>query len=235
MGKTTIYRWWPSKGAVVLELLDQTATAAAAPPDTGDLAADLRTLLTEVIGMLTPPHTSPATGLIAEALQDPALGRELRERLIEPRIATFEQRLRRAQEAASSPPMPTSRSRSTCSTARSTTAWRFTSTCPTPTTSTPSSPTSCARSPRRRRSQRRRAVDAYPPARGRYRGSRGDAALRREGETGRRRAPTSRRRPAREAGAASQPTSSCRASSTAWLIRREMLSRCTSPSSPRGS
>jgi AcrR family transcriptional regulator len=99
VGKTTIYRWWPSKGAVVLELLDQAATLASAPPDTGDLAADLRTLLTEVIGILTPVHTSPATGLIAEALQDPDLAHDLREHLIEPRIAAFKQRLRRAQDA----------------------------------------------------------------------------------------------------------------------------------------
>ena len=99
VSKKTIYRWWPSKGAVVLELLDQTATIAIEPPDSGDLATDLRALLTEVIGMLTPPETSPGIGLIAEALHDPDLARELRERIIRPRIATFKERLRRAQEA----------------------------------------------------------------------------------------------------------------------------------------
>ncbi|ROS75498.1 TetR/AcrR family transcriptional regulator [Cellulomonas sp. PhB143] len=103
VGKTTIYRWWTSKGAVVLELLDATATTAVAPPDTGDLAADLHALLTEVVRLLTPPLTSPAVGLIAEALQDPALGRELRDRLIEPRIAAFKDRLRRAQDAGDLP------------------------------------------------------------------------------------------------------------------------------------
>ncbi|WP_329092067.1 TetR/AcrR family transcriptional regulator [Actinomadura citrea] len=97
--KKTIYRWWPSKGAVVLELLDEIATVAAAPPDTGDLAADLHSMLTEVIGLLTPPHNSPGTGVIAEALQDPDLARDLRERIIRPRIATFKERLRRAQDA----------------------------------------------------------------------------------------------------------------------------------------
>lgn len=99
VSKKTIYRWWPSKGAVVLELLDETATVAAAPPDTGDLAADLHSMLTEVIGILTPPHNSPGTGVIAEALHDPDLARDLRERIIQPRIATFKQRLRRAQDA----------------------------------------------------------------------------------------------------------------------------------------
>ncbi|SHG22320.1 TetR/AcrR family transcriptional regulator [Streptoalloteichus hindustanus] len=98
VSKKTIYRWWPSKGAVVLEILDEAASITADPPDTGDLAADLHTQLTEVIGLLAPSHTSPAAGLIAEALQDPDLGRELRERVIEPRIAKFRERLRRAQQ-----------------------------------------------------------------------------------------------------------------------------------------
>ncbi|GGO25979.1 TetR/AcrR family transcriptional regulator [Micromonospora parathelypteridis] len=104
VSKKTIYRWWPSKGAVVLELLDEAASVAVDPPDTGDLATDLRALLTEVIGLLTPPHNSPAIGLIAEALHDPDLARDLRERLIQPRIATFKERLRRAQETGQLPP-----------------------------------------------------------------------------------------------------------------------------------
>ncbi|OLT25806.1 TetR family transcriptional regulator [Nocardiopsis sp. CNR-923] len=97
VSKKTIYRWWPSKGAIVLELLDEIATTTADPPDTGDLAADLHTQLTEAIGILDPPHTSPAAGVISEALHDPELAHDLRERLIEPRIAQFKERMRRAQ------------------------------------------------------------------------------------------------------------------------------------------
>ncbi|QKG21936.1 TetR/AcrR family transcriptional regulator [Actinomadura verrucosospora] len=98
VSKKTIYRWWPSKGAVVLELLGETATIATAPPDTGDLAADLHTMLTEIVDMLTPPRNSAGTGVISEALHDPDLARDLRERLIQPGIDAFKQRLRRAQE-----------------------------------------------------------------------------------------------------------------------------------------
>ncbi|MET7672753.1 TetR/AcrR family transcriptional regulator [Micromonospora zamorensis] len=104
VSKKTIYRWWPSKGAVVLELLDEAASVAVNPPDSGDLATDLHALLTEVIGLLTPAHSSPAIGLIGEALHDPDLARDLRERLIQPRITTFKERLRRAQEAGQLPP-----------------------------------------------------------------------------------------------------------------------------------
>ena len=97
VSKKTIYRWWPSKGAVVLEALDDTMTAVADHPNTGDLTADLCTQLSGVIELLTPPSRSAAVGLIAEALHDDALAQELRERIVRPRIANFEQRMRQAQ------------------------------------------------------------------------------------------------------------------------------------------
>lgn len=97
VSKKTIYRWWPSKGAVVLEAVDDVANLVAEHPDTGDLAADLHAQLTAVIGLLTPPSTSAVVGLIAEALQDEELARDLRERLIRPRIEAFDRRLEKAQ------------------------------------------------------------------------------------------------------------------------------------------
>jgi len=103
VSKKTIYRWWPSKGAVMLEALDDVATAVAEHPDTGDLAADIRSQLTAVIGLLTPTETSVAVGLIAEALHDEELARDLRERLIRPRIEEFNERLRKAQRAGQFP------------------------------------------------------------------------------------------------------------------------------------
>ncbi|GID93423.1 TetR/AcrR family transcriptional regulator [Amorphoplanes digitatis] len=97
VSKKTIYRWWPSKGAVVLEAVDDVATTVTEHPNTGDLAADLHTQLTAVIGLLTPAETSAAVGLIAEALHDEELARDLRERIIRPRIDEFKERLRQAQ------------------------------------------------------------------------------------------------------------------------------------------
>jgi AcrR family transcriptional regulator len=96
VSKKTIYRWWPSKGAVVLEAVDDMANLVAEFPDTGDLAADLHTQITAVIRLLTPPQTSAITGLIAESLQDEALARDLR-RLIQLRIEAFNRRLEKAQ------------------------------------------------------------------------------------------------------------------------------------------
>ena len=103
-GKQTIYRWWPSKGAVLLEALEREAAVTAAYPDTGDLVADLRTTLTEVIGLLASPDFGPLlAALIAEAQQEPTLGRLLLERFINPRRAPIAARLRRAQQAGQLP------------------------------------------------------------------------------------------------------------------------------------
>src|SRR4051812_4981059 len=96
VSKKTIYRWWRSKGAVLLDAVDEVATNVVYQRDTGDLAADLHTQLTSVIGLLTAPG-SAVVGLIAEALHDGDLAHDLRERLIATRIEEFKGRLRRAQ------------------------------------------------------------------------------------------------------------------------------------------
>src|SRR5438874_2409689 len=75
VGKQTIYRWWPSRGAVLLEALDREAAGWAAFPDTGDLVADLRITIADVVRFQADPDLGPPmAGLIAEAQQDPTRG-----------------------------------------------------------------------------------------------------------------------------------------------------------------
>src|SRR4051812_17961042 len=45
VSKQTVYRWWPSKAAVVLEALNEGAELLAPDPDTGSLESDLRPFL----------------------------------------------------------------------------------------------------------------------------------------------------------------------------------------------
>jgi AcrR family transcriptional regulator len=97
VSKKTIYRWWPSKGAVLLEAVIERASSTANHPDTGHFVDDVLTQLKAVIALLTPHQTSATTGLIAEALRNDDLATDLREQLIIPNIGLFDERIRAAQ------------------------------------------------------------------------------------------------------------------------------------------
>jgi AcrR family transcriptional regulator len=98
VSKKTIYRWWPTKGAVALEAMVDVAETTTPFPDTGDLAADLRTQGAAVLEVLASPDIGSAyRGLIAETQHDEQLARDLTEQLIRPRIAAAKERLRAAQ------------------------------------------------------------------------------------------------------------------------------------------
>ncbi|WP_411078761.1 TetR/AcrR family transcriptional regulator [Streptomyces sp. cmx-18-6] len=112
VGKQTIYRWWPSKAAVLMEaFLDMAARAAeeAGPgagggeqgiPDTGDLAADLKLVLRATVDELNDPlMEAPTRALTAEGIVDARLGAEFVEKLLDPQLALYVTRLRAAQEA----------------------------------------------------------------------------------------------------------------------------------------
>lgn len=102
VSKATIYRWWPSKGAVVLDAVDEVATAQAAYPDTGDIVADLHIQLTAMIAVLTPPHRSALVGLITDGMRDPHLATQIHE-ANRPYADRFKDRMRRAQQQGQIP------------------------------------------------------------------------------------------------------------------------------------
>ncbi|MET8172068.1 TetR/AcrR family transcriptional regulator [Streptomyces clavifer] len=107
VGKQTIYRWWPSKAAVLMEafldLAGRQAEEAAGEgeggiPDTGDLAADLRLVLRATVDELNDPAIAgPTRALTAEGIVDPALGARFVEHLLDPSIQLYVTRLRAAQ------------------------------------------------------------------------------------------------------------------------------------------
>jgi AcrR family transcriptional regulator len=73
VGRQTIYRWWPSKGAVLAEAMADSAQRLAPRPDSGSLRADLQRFLTATFDVA---GREPAVGLLrsvaAEAQRDPA-------------------------------------------------------------------------------------------------------------------------------------------------------------------
>ncbi|WP_055534472.1 TetR/AcrR family transcriptional regulator, partial [Streptomyces graminilatus] len=108
VGKQTIYRWWASKGDVLMEAfvdLSEQAAEAAQPgrqyaiPDTGDLAADLKAVLRATVDQLfDPTFEAPSRALAAEGVVDEELGRRFVTRLLEPSLQLYVQRLRAAQD-----------------------------------------------------------------------------------------------------------------------------------------
>jgi AcrR family transcriptional regulator len=102
VGKQTIYRWWPSKGAVLFDaflmLSEQPDGGEAALPDTGDLEADLKAVLRATIEELNDPrYDKPMRALNTEITHDPALAALYAERLDAPMRELKKQRLRSAQ------------------------------------------------------------------------------------------------------------------------------------------
>lgn len=78
VSKHTIYRWWPSKGAVLLEAMAERARKLTPGLDTGVFADDLETFLAatfrtavKVSGLLR--------GIMAEAQRDPVAAEGLRQ------------------------------------------------------------------------------------------------------------------------------------------------------------
>lgn len=104
VSKKTIYRWWPSKGALLLEGVDNAVIRTKPFPDTGDLAADLQTQMNAVVRLLAFPPLGPAyAGILTEMQSDDDLARAVQDNFIAPRLATCTFRLRSAQEQGALP------------------------------------------------------------------------------------------------------------------------------------
>ncbi|MBS2961582.1 TetR/AcrR family transcriptional regulator [Actinocrinis puniceicyclus] len=96
VGRQTIYRWWPAKGALVLEAIGELAERAARPAPTGDAVRDLRALLRASF-RLVPAAGSAISGMMAEAQHDPEFAQVLQQGLLAPRRALVREILARGQ------------------------------------------------------------------------------------------------------------------------------------------
>lgn len=103
VGKQTIYRWWRSKGAVIFDSvleLSKDAEGGLALPDTGDLEADLKTVMRATVAEFADPDfEKPIRALTTEIINDPALAAEYRRQLAGPMDEVGRTRLRSAQQA----------------------------------------------------------------------------------------------------------------------------------------
>jgi AcrR family transcriptional regulator len=99
VGKQTIYRWWPSKGAVIMDALNEVVGEATDFPDSGEVMADLREQMASVSALFTSADVGRVyRGVIAGAQSDTELAAALVKDIIRPRITACIRRLERAQE-----------------------------------------------------------------------------------------------------------------------------------------
>jgi AcrR family transcriptional regulator len=72
VAKTTLYRHWPTKAALFMDLYLDVAERELREPDTGDVAGDLKEIAATVVRLQTRTVAGPALiGLIAEANLNP--------------------------------------------------------------------------------------------------------------------------------------------------------------------
>ena len=72
VAKTTLYRRWPTKAALCMELYLEVARRELHDPDTGSVTADLTRIVNTVVRLQTRTVAGPAfRGLLAEAQLDP--------------------------------------------------------------------------------------------------------------------------------------------------------------------
>jgi AcrR family transcriptional regulator len=95
--RMTIYKWWPSKGALALDGYFTVVAPTLAFGDTGDIVADLKNQLTGFVRLLRDtPAGKVIAELIAEAQTDSELAAVYRERYSAPRRALAVDALHRA-------------------------------------------------------------------------------------------------------------------------------------------
>lgn len=96
--KVTLYKWWPSPGALAFEAYFEAVQDTLAFPDTGDIRRDLTTQLHAFVDLLH-RNGSVVAEIIGAAQSDPGLASALSERYTRPRRDLAVERLARAREA----------------------------------------------------------------------------------------------------------------------------------------
>lgn len=97
VSKATVYRWWPSRGWVILESLVELMERESAFVDTGSLAGDLRAQVGALARLLRTSSGSSIAAIIAEMQTDPEIGQAFREAYLARRRRSAKEMLARAE------------------------------------------------------------------------------------------------------------------------------------------
>ncbi|WP_240670579.1 TetR/AcrR family transcriptional regulator [Actinoplanes solisilvae] len=100
VSKMTLYKWWPSPGALAFEAYFEAVETRLAFDDTGDIEHDLRSQLHAFVRLMTAEHGGPViAALVGAAQSDPDLATLFTAEYTRPRRDLAADRLRTAQQA----------------------------------------------------------------------------------------------------------------------------------------
>ena len=85
VGKTTVYRWWPSKAALVADAFASSSEKELTFPDTGSVRSDMSLQMNQLVRILQGRRGRTVAALIGGGQSDPELIAAFRERFLKPR------------------------------------------------------------------------------------------------------------------------------------------------------
>jgi len=95
VGKTTVYRWWPTKAALVADAFFASAEDELQFPNTGSVERDMRLQMRRVIRIFRSERGKVVAALLAGGQSDPELLEAFRERFLWPKRRQAYQTLQR--------------------------------------------------------------------------------------------------------------------------------------------
>ncbi len=96
VGKATVYRWWPNKGALVVDAFASSIEDELHFPDCGSLYDDVSLQMNQYIGVLNSGRGHMVAQILAAGQSDPELLEAFRARFLRPRRQEAYRMLRRA-------------------------------------------------------------------------------------------------------------------------------------------
>jgi AcrR family transcriptional regulator len=103
VGKATVYRWWPNKGALVVDAFASSTEHKLHFPDTGSVYQDMSLQMKQVIAIFRSRRGRMVAALVGGGQSDPELLEAFRERFLWPRRREAYKTLRRGIERGELP------------------------------------------------------------------------------------------------------------------------------------
>jgi AcrR family transcriptional regulator len=104
VSKATVYRWWPTKAALVADAFSASAEQELRFPDTGSVCKDINLQMRQVIRVFRSQRGKVVAALLGGGQSDPELIAAFRERFLWPRRRQAFQTLQRGIDRGELPP-----------------------------------------------------------------------------------------------------------------------------------